>query len=188
MEDKFLKELNIEAMDILDDTPIEDVVDYYFKLLVNNNIKKLNNKIEQKGKKEDIKDADFEVTNFTAAVKLYEFELENKKLFDGEVIEEYLTKLRNKSNEFNNLDVEWGTIIQSEAEIAEAEKEIEDKIKGTGAEVKALKKIVKSFVEDLNPNKKEPKRDIVLEGTVESYDKILSETKRMVFKETKEIE
>jgi len=128
MEDKFLKELNIEAMDILDDTPIEDVVDYYFKLLVNNNIKKLNNKIEQKSKKEDIKDAEFEVTNFTAAVKLY------------------------------------------------------------GAEVKALKKIVKSFIEDLNPNKKEPKRDIVLEGTVESYDKILSETKRMVFKETKEIE
>lgn len=188
MEDKYLKELNIDAMEILDDTPIEDIVEYYFKLLVNANIKKLNNKIDQKSKKGDIKDAELEVANFTAAVKLYEFELENKKLLDGEIIEEYLTKLRNKSSEFNNLDVEWSSIINQEAEISESEKEIEDKIKDTGADVKALKKVVKQFVEDLNPNKKEPKRDIVLEGTVESYDKILAETKRAVFKHSKDIE
>ncbi len=188
MEDKFLKELKIEPMEIFDDTPIEDIVEYYFKQLVNENIKKLNNKIEQKSKKSEIKEADLEVANFTAAVKLYEFEQENKKLLDGEIIEEYLTKLRNKSDEFSNLDVEWANIINSEAEIAEAEKAIEDKIKETGADVKALKKVVKEFVEDLNPNKKEPKRDIVLEGTVESYDKILAPTKREVFKESKEIE
>ena len=45
MEDKFLKELSIEPIEILDDTLIEDIVEYYFKLMVNNNIKKLNNKI-----------------------------------------------------------------------------------------------------------------------------------------------
>lgn len=187
MEDKYLKELDIEEMEILDDTPIEEVVDYYFKLLVNTEIRKLNNKIDEKASKANIKDAGLDTTNFTTAVKLFALEQENKKLLDGEVIEEYLTKLRNNSDEFEELDKEYQSIIERADEIKDEENNIEDLIKGTEADSKALKKIAKAFAEDLNPNKKEKKPDIVLEGTVEEYDKILMETKLKAYKESKEI-
>jgi uncharacterized protein (UPF0335 family) len=187
MEDKYLKELNIEEKEILANTPIEEVVDYYFQLLVNANIRKLNNKIDQKVVKQDIKDAGLDTTNFTAAVKLHTLEKENKKLLDGEIIEDYLTKLRNGSDEFSGLDDSFIMVVEREDEIKDEEKNIEDLVKGTGADVKALRKVVKQFVEDLNPNKKPPKLDIVLDGTVESYDKILLDTKKEVIRIIRDI-
>ena len=56
MEDKYLKEIEVEAKEILDDTPLEDKLDYFFKLLVNVNIKKLNNKLDLKDTKKSLKE------------------------------------------------------------------------------------------------------------------------------------
>jgi len=185
MEDKYIKEIEVEPKEIMENTPPEEIVDYYFKLLVNNEIQKLNLKIDTKTVKSDIKENGLDTSNFTAAVKLLALEKENTKLRDGEIIEDYLAKLRNKSDEFKGLDQEFLNIVNREDELGEAKKSLEDAVKGTVIDVKALNKVVKQFVADLDPNKKEPVVDVVLDGTIESYNKMLLETRKEVFEQAK---
>lgn len=186
MEEKYVKELDIEMKEILDDTPIEEVIDYYFKLLINVNIQKLNNKVDIKETKTMVKERGYEVGCLVQAVKYHLEEKANKKLEDGEIIEDYMGKLDNGGAEFEGVDTELIAVIDKEAEIGEAEKNLQDKASEAGVDLKAFKSVVKKFVDDLDPNKKIKPVDMVLEGMIESYDLMLKNTKKDIHKDISE--
>jgi len=186
MEDKYVKELEIDMKEILDDTPIEEVVDYYFKLLINVNIQKLNNKVDMKETKETVKEKGYDVGNLVQAVKYHVLEKENKKLMDGEVIEDYMGRLENNSEDFEGIDTDLISVIDAESEIVDAEKNLQDKASEAGVDLKAFKSVVKKFVDDLDPNKKIKPVDVVLEGMIESYDLMLKKTKKDIHKDISE--
>lgn len=186
MEDKYLKEIEVEAKEILDDTPLEDKLDYFFKLLVNVNIKKLNNKLDLKDTKKSLKENGFEVGLMTQAARYHLKEEENKKLTQAEIIEDYLTKFKNgNENYFEPEDNQLLRNLTIEDELKEAEKELNDKASAYGVDAKAFKTIVKKFIDDLDPNKKQPKVDVVLDGIVQEYDKITTKTKKEIYTQTK---
>jgi len=189
MDDQYLKLLEVEPKEILESTPQEEIVEYYFKLLVNTEIMKLNLKIDEKVTKSSIKEAGIETSLFAQACKYYVEEKENKKLSDGEIIEDYLSKLKNNQTEgFKGLDEEYINVLNRQSENTEASKSIEDNVKETVLDVKALKKIVKDFVEDLKPSSKNgDETDVVLEGTIQNYNKILLETRKEAYEETKNL-
>jgi len=174
-EQKYIEKIKVEKLEIMDDTPEEEKVNYIFKLLANNIIEKENNNLDMKTYKKDFKDAGFEPARLVEAYKYLE-DGKNKKMEQAEIIEEYMQIIKNQSDElkFENKNIPIKTSLDRLEEVKEAKKHIKDKAGEIGVDFKALEELAKKYVDKLNPNKKTKEPNIILEGLIEEYEKMIS--------------
>lgn len=175
MEDvKFIEKIEVEYLDMNESTPEEDKVRYLFKLLVNNYIDKENNNLEMKLTKKDVKEKGFEPARLVEALKYLKDEI-NKKMEQAEVIEDYMATLQENAddNKFEGLDLEVQKLLDAVDEIKEGSKNIKDRASEVGVDFKAINELAKNHFKSINPNQREKKPDIVLEGVIEEYTKIV---------------
>ena len=173
--------IEVPQIEILDDTPEEVKLDYFFKLYAKNKVELENIKLDIKDGKKDIKDAGFEPARLVDAIKYKNNDGINKKGIEADVIDNYmleLTKLeKNEDNIFQGLDEKLVRLMELEEESKEAIKSISDKVGEVGLDKKALPKIVDDIIKEQNPNSKKKGIDIVLEETIDSYESQLEKSK-----------
>lgn len=179
----YLNELEIKQIEILDDTPEEEKLNYYFSILLNNMIQQHNTKLDLKNTKKSLKEEGFQPTELVQAIKYHIEEKENEKLRKVEVIDDYLTKLNEEDNDFLE-GHEIITQLQLENEQKKVNKEIKDTIGEIGLNKKAIDKICKDMIDELNPKKKPKEPDIVLEGVIEKYKEATIEIRKKVYNNT----
>jgi hypothetical protein len=175
-----------EKIDILEiDTGLDDLygemeegvkVKAVFDLLLNQNIKDFNLKIDVADKKSEIKEANENPAEFVQAVKEHMEDSENKKLVSAEIIEDYKTKL-DEGDLFQGLKNEVETLLIDKNEIQVDTKDIMDKAcSELGLDKKALQNLVKNKIMEIDPNSKNDSDDknIVTEGIMSEYSIMIS--------------
>jgi uncharacterized protein (UPF0335 family) len=173
-ESVYIEKLEVEPLEIMEDTSEADKVNYLFKLIVNNQIEDVNAKLDLKSYKKDFKDAGFDPARLVEAIKYLEDE-QNKKMEQAEIVEEYMGVYDNKQCEakFENLNVPIENSLTQIEEIKDGTKNIKDAAGQAGVDYKAILKLAKDYVDQINPNKKTKAPDIVLEGIIEEYKEII---------------
>jgi len=174
------KIIEVPNIEILDDTPEEVKLDYYFKLSAKKRVELENLKLDVKDIKKDIKEAGFETARLVDAIKYRAGDGVNKKAVEADIIDNYMLELekseKNENNIFEGLDTKLLRLMELEEELKEEIKSVSDKMGEVGLEKKAVNKIVDKLIEEQNPNKKIKKPDIVLEETLENYSKTLNKS------------
>lgn len=183
-EENKKKVIEIPNIEILDDTPEDVKLDYYFKVSAKVRVELENLKLDIKDIKKDIKEAGFETSRLTDAIKYRAGDGVNKKALEADVIDVYMLELekgeKGEDNIFQGLDTKLLRLLELEDELKEQVKGVSDKIGEVGLDKKAITKIVDELIAEQNPNKKKKTPDIVLEETLENYNKILVQSKRDV--------
>jgi len=174
------KTIKVPDIEILDDTPEKDKLDYFFKLLAKNKVFYENLKLDIKEAKKDIKEAGFETARLVEAIKYLDSDGINKKAVEADTIDKYMLELKKREskegNQFEGLDTKLISLLNQEKDIKEEIKGVQDKIGEVGLDKKAIKNIVEDIIKEHNPNKKPKKVDLDLESKIISYQKNLNES------------
>lgn len=183
-EEKKVKIIEVPKIEILDDTPEDVKLDYFFKLYAKNKVELENLKLDIKDAKKTLKDAGFEPARLMDAIKYKALDGVNKKGVEADTIDKYMLELekleKGEDTIFEGMDSKLLRLLELEDELKEQVKGVTDKIGEVGLEKKALPKIVDELIKEQDPNKKVKAPDIVLEQTLEEYNKKLTQSKKDV--------
>ena len=117
--------------------------------------------------KSNMKEAEFEPAKYVEAKKYMDADGVNKKMEQAEVVEEYMTFIKNGSEKFEGLEKPIDSCIERQNDVKDGLKNIKDRCSEFGVNYKALEQLSKEYVNSLNPNKKTKEKDIVFEKIIE---------------------
>jgi hypothetical protein len=129
--------------------------------------------LDLKDAKNGLKEGGFEPARMVEAMKYIAKDGINQKALQADVIDDYMLKLEQSPDAFEGLEKPLATTMERIEEVKDAKKNIKDKSGSLGIDYKAIEKISKNYVDNINPNKKPKKDDIVLEGIIEEYQAIV---------------
>lgn len=174
-ESKYLEKLEVEPMELDGETEEKLKVKYMFKLLANTHIDNVNLNLDLKDAKAGIKEAGFEPARLTEAIKYNAKDGVNVKMDQAVIVEEYMVELKNGGDRFEGAEKPLISTINNLEEVKDGQKNLKDKSGEVGIDYKALNQLAKEYVDNINPNKKPKKEDIVLDGVIEEYATIVKE-------------
>jgi len=172
-ESKYLEKIEMDIMDADAESDDKTKVKYIFQSMVNTLIEDENFKLDLKDAKSSLKEGGFEPARMVEAIKYMAKDGINVKAEQADIIDDYMLKLEKSPDDFEGLQEPLITTMERIEEVKDAKKNIKDKSGALGVDYKAIEKISKNYVDNINPNKKPKKDDIVLEGIIEEYEALV---------------